>query len=164
MPNESSTFQIPNSSAPAPAAGASSDAEVYAEQSQISELIENLRLRKPSSSYPHLRTPEDKLNAESELGRTIFGPVPAGHQREFFEHKKLMWVWHESWRENDQDKTNTIRYEVRPAGVYKTTGGGNYISLRVPSSPTFASPLKPILSLSVLISIPNLPKAKLLVI
>ena len=129
MHNESSTFQIPNSSAPAPAAGASSDAEVYAEQSQISELIENLRLRKPSSSYPHLRTPEDKLNAESELGRTIFGPVPAGHQREFFEHKKLMWVWHESWRENDQDKTNTIRYEVRPAGVYKTTGGGNYYKL-----------------------------------
>ncbi|MBQ6130095.1 hypothetical protein IJI72_00115 [Candidatus Saccharibacteria bacterium] len=66
-----------------------------------------------------LKTLDDQINAESELGRTIFGPVPAGHQREFFEHKKNLWIWHEAWTEFGELKTVTIRYEVHPSGVYK---------------------------------------------
>lgn len=77
----------------------------------------------------NLRTLEDKINAESELGRTIFGPIPAGHQREFFEHKKNVWVWHESWRELGQPKEVTLRYEVRPNGVFKTMNNGHYAKL-----------------------------------
>lgn len=79
--------------------------------------------------HPPLRTLEDKINAESELGRTIFGPIPAGHQREFFEHKKNVWVWHESWQELGQPREITLRYEVRPNGVYKTANNGHYQKL-----------------------------------
>ncbi|MBQ3261115.1 hypothetical protein IJH29_00425 [Candidatus Saccharibacteria bacterium] len=76
-----------------------------------------------------LRTLDDKINAESELGRTIFGPVPAGHQREFFEHKKNLWIWHESWTEFGVRKEVTIRYEVRPNGVFKKTNTSLYHKL-----------------------------------
>ena len=76
-----------------------------------------------------LRSLEDKINAESELGRTIFGPIPAGHQREFFEHKKNLWIWHESWDELGVRKEITIRYEVRPNGVFKKTNNSPYLKL-----------------------------------
>ncbi|MBR3595119.1 hypothetical protein IKL45_02705 [Candidatus Saccharibacteria bacterium] len=75
------------------------------------------------------RTLEDKINAESELGRTIFGPIPAGHQREFFEHRKNLWIWHESWTEMGQPREITLRYEVRPNGVFKKTNGSAYYKL-----------------------------------
>ena len=75
------------------------------------------------------RTLDDKINAESELGRTIFGPIPAGHQREFFEHKKNVWIWHESWNELGVRQEITLRYEVRPDGVYKKTNSSPYVKL-----------------------------------
>ncbi|MBQ6147749.1 hypothetical protein IJH66_02510 [Candidatus Saccharibacteria bacterium] len=75
-------------------------------------------------------TVEDLINAESELGRTLFGPIPAGHQREFFEHKKNVWIWHESWNEFGSRKETTIRYEVRENGVYKKPLGGVYTKLK----------------------------------
>lgn len=76
-----------------------------------------------------IKTLDDKINAESELGRTIFGPIPAGHQREFFEHKKNLWIWHESWLDSGVEQSVTIRYEVRPDGVFKKTGTSPYFKL-----------------------------------
>ncbi len=70
------------------------------------------------------------INAESEVGRTIFGPIPAGHQREFFEHKKNVWIFHESWYELEAKKETTIRYEVRQDGVYKKPLGGKYVKIK----------------------------------
>ena len=70
---------------------------------------------------------EDLINAESAIGRTLFGPIPVGHRREFFKHKNNVWIWYESWIDAAglmQDMT--IRYEVRPTGVYKRQDGGNY--------------------------------------
>ena len=75
-------------------------------------LLKKLRLqpvRKP-------RTEADLINAESALGRTIFGPVPEGYPREFFHHHKNIWIWHENGV--------TIRYEVRPSGVFKKSANG----------------------------------------
>lgn len=72
-------------------------------------------------------TYEDLINAESELGRTIFGPVPVGHQREFFKNKENVWIWYEKWTDaagTPQDVT--IRYEIRPNGVYKKLIDKNY--------------------------------------
>ena len=69
---------------------------------------------------------DDLINAESELGRTIFGPVPVGHQREFFQYTKNVWMWHENWRENNIKHEITIRYEVRRDGVYKKLQGRGY--------------------------------------
>ncbi|MDR3298400.1 MAG: hypothetical protein LBT19_03485 [Candidatus Nomurabacteria bacterium] len=58
------------------------------------------------------------LNAESAFGRKIFGAVPDGHTREFFHHKKNVWIWYEDGV--------TMRYEVRPHGVFKKVGDGKY--------------------------------------
>jgi hypothetical protein len=72
-------------------------------------------------------TYDDLLNSESEIGRTLFGPIPYGHQREFFESKKNVWIWHENWLdEAGIEQSITIRYEVRPTGVYKKLSGGKY--------------------------------------
>ncbi len=77
--------------------------------------------------YTNKLSLEDLINAESELGRTLFGPIPVGHQREFFESKKNVWVWHENWTDQfGKLQEMTIRYEVRPTGVYKKSNGGDY--------------------------------------
>lgn len=69
----------------------------------------------------------DLINAESALGRTIFGPIPDGHQREFFIAKKNVWIWHENWVDKFGElQEMTVRYEVRPTGVFKRAGSGEY--------------------------------------
>ena len=60
----------------------------------------------------------DLINAESALGRTLFGDVIPGHQREFFMYKKNVWIWHEDGQ--------TIRYEVRQNGVFKKVDETGY--------------------------------------
>ena len=68
----------------------------------------------------------DLINAESEIGRQLFGPIPDGHRREFFCLDEHTWVWHEEWQENGQSHQQTTRYEIRETGVAKSTGGGKY--------------------------------------
>ena len=80
--------------------------------------------------YSNKLSYEDLVNAESEIGRTLFGPIPAGHQREFFESKKNVWIWYEGWPDAEGIlQGTTICYEVRPAGVYKKIAGGKYEKL-----------------------------------
>lgn len=77
--------------------------------------------------YTNKLTYEDLINAESELGRTIFGPIPAGHQREFFMTRSNVWIWHESYLDQrGVMQEMTIRYEIRPTGVYKRAGKQDY--------------------------------------
>jgi hypothetical protein len=92
------------------------------------EIITKLLDLAIKSKTPRL-SEADLINAESELGRTLFGPIPAGHQREFFHHKNNVWIWHESWLENNQAVDTTIRYEVRPHGVFKKIGDGPYVHI-----------------------------------
>ncbi|MBR2836878.1 hypothetical protein IKE79_00800 [Candidatus Saccharibacteria bacterium] len=83
-----------------------------------------------AARYSNRLSYDDLLVAESELGRTIFGPIPEGHQREFFKHRKNVWLWHESWTNAvGMTEQMTIRYEVRPTGVYKKAIGGAYQKL-----------------------------------
>lgn len=73
----------------------------------------------------------DLINAESKLGSTIFGPVPAGHRREFFHDQQNVWIWHEGWLDNySRAHQFTVRYEVRPSGVYKKLSAGKYVQLK----------------------------------
>ncbi|MDO4730000.1 MAG: hypothetical protein Q4A96_02270 [Candidatus Saccharibacteria bacterium] len=58
------------------------------------------------------------INAESALGRTLFGTVEEGKQREFFCLQKNVWVWYEDGQ--------VIRYEVRQSGVFKKVDNGSY--------------------------------------
>jgi hypothetical protein len=80
-------------------------------------------------SNPKKITEADLINAESEAAREIFGPVPAGHRREFFHHGKNVWIFHESWPNGDQTREMTVRYEVRMTGVFKKPLGGKYKQL-----------------------------------
>ena len=78
-------------------------------------------------TYSNKLTYEELINAESALGKTIFGPIPEGHQREFFEYRKNVWIWHESFVDPAGVMQNmTVRYEVRPDGVFKRPNNGNY--------------------------------------
>ena len=73
---------------------------------------------------------EDLINAESELGRTLFGPIPAGRQREFFKSKNNVWIWHENWTDEfGKMQDMTIRYEIRPEGVFKKVANGDYAKI-----------------------------------
>ena len=66
------------------------------------------------------------IRREAQVGGTLFGPIPAGHERQFFCLDQHTWVWHESWKENGQDKVVTTRYDVRPSGVIKSQNGQSY--------------------------------------
>lgn len=87
-------------------------------------------LKLKNANYTNRLTYDELINAESELGRTLFGPIPVGHQREFFKSRNNVWIWHEHWTDefgNLQDIT--VRYEVRPEGVFKKISSGNYEKL-----------------------------------
>ena len=91
---------------------------------KIDSLFEVL---KPTQPYSNRPTYDELVNAESALGRTIFGPIPMGHQREFFKHRENVWVWHENWTNPVGIAEDiTIRYEARPDGVYKKSAGAPY--------------------------------------
>lgn len=78
----------------------------------------------------HELTHADLINAESRLGSTIFGPIPAGHRREFFHDRQGIWIWHEDWQDAAANERElTVRYEVRKSGVYKKISAGNYFKL-----------------------------------
>ncbi len=98
--------------------------------------------------YSNRLTYDELVNAESAYGRTIFGPIPEGHQREFFEHRKNVWIWYESWVDkNGLIANQTIRYEVRPAGVYKKIAGQNYQKIEGKELDNFRSAAKTYLKL-----------------
>ena len=86
------------------------------------------RKRPAANSHNLTRQRRDALlNAESALGRTIFGPIPAGHRREFFEYRKNVWIWYESYVDPAGIMQNmTVRYEVRPNGIFKRPGNERY--------------------------------------
>lgn len=73
-------------------------------------------------------TLRDLIKKESEIGGQLFGPVPKGHQRDFFCLDKSTWVWHEQWVDSATRKkiTSTIRYEVHDNGVLKIQEGSPY--------------------------------------
>ncbi len=101
----------------------------------VLEPIEPYVMRDPADvvrafhASKHL-TRADLINAESCLGSILFGPVPAGHRREFFHDRENVWIWHESWYDqNVHHRQQTVRYEVRTSGVYKKISAGNYLKL-----------------------------------
>ena len=78
-----------------------------------------LRRQKASNTSARRKRAERELiNAESALGRTIFGKVAYGYKREFFCLEKNVWVWYENGM--------TIRYEVRENGIWKRVDDGGY--------------------------------------
>ena len=87
-----------------------------------------------TGSDPALNRPFKKLTErqliqkESEIGRDLFGPIPAGHRREFFCLDDHTWVWHEEWKDEEtgKRKSMTTRYEVHQNGILKVQDGTQY--------------------------------------
>lgn len=72
-------------------------------------------------------TERELLRLESEIGATLFGPVPAGHRREFFCLDEKTWIWHEEGRDATGRPTQfTTRYEVQEKGILKVQEGARY--------------------------------------
>lgn len=110
------------------------------------KLLKNLPMS--TEHYSNKLTYDELVNAESKYGRTLFGPIPTGHQREFFEHRKNVWIWYESWTDKNGAPLNqTIRYEVRPAGVFKKITGQNYQKIEGKELDNFRSAAKMYLKL-----------------
>lgn len=67
------------------------------------------------------------IRYEAEIGGQLFGPVPAGHHRQFFCLDTHTWVWYEEWKDSEGKRQSvTTRYEVRPNGILKAQDGQGY--------------------------------------
>ena len=72
-------------------------------------------------------TERELIELEAEIGGTLFGPIPAGHRREFFCLDEHTWVWHEEWiDENKQRQITSTRYEIHDNGILKAQDGKVY--------------------------------------
>lgn len=75
-------------------------------------------------------TERDLINLESRVGAMIFGAVPGGRRREFFNLNPDTWIWHEEWiDEKGAVHVQTVRYEVSETGVLKVLPGLKYSTL-----------------------------------
>jgi hypothetical protein len=87
---------------------------------KMPKITANLRPLKPL-------TKRELLQLESEIGRELFGPIPAGHTREFFNLDDNTWIWHEDFMGPDGKKqTSTIKYEIQEKGILKVQEGARY--------------------------------------
>lgn len=71
-------------------------------------------------------TERELLQLESEIGSQLFGEVPKGRRRSFFNLDPRTWIWHEEWLEGGVLKQATTRYEVHEQGILKVQEGSRY--------------------------------------
>jgi len=87
-----------------------------------------INLPHPRSKQRRRLTERELIQMESEIGAQLFGPVPAGHHRQFFNLDRTTWIWYEEWFDSETKKRQqaTIRYEVHPNGILKAQEGARY--------------------------------------
>lgn len=67
------------------------------------------------------------IELEAQIGGTLFGPIPAGHKREFFMLDEKTWVWHEEWLdEKGKRQITSTRYEIHANGILKAQNSKVY--------------------------------------
>lgn len=75
-------------------------------------------------------TERELIQLESAIGAQLFGEVPKGRRREFFNLDKTTWIWHEEWTDaNGKNNVTTTRYEVQPDRILKVQEGARYTFL-----------------------------------
>ncbi len=86
----------------------------------------DLKFKKSNRQLGQL-TERELLQLESEIGSQLFGPIPKGHRRSFFNLDQSTWIWHEEWLD---DKNNlqqaTTRYEIQNGHILKVQEGARY--------------------------------------
>ncbi len=84
----------------------------------VNTVLGNRSTQRQADLYSNL------IRHEAKIGGELFGPVPAGHRREFFCLNNRTWVWHEEWLDTKgQRHIRTTRYDVRPDGILKAQNG-----------------------------------------
>lgn len=72
-------------------------------------------------------THRELIQRESEIGGQLFGAIPLGHHRQFFNLDANTWVWYEEWAdEKGKPQNTTTRYEVHQNGILKVQEGSPY--------------------------------------
>lgn len=72
-------------------------------------------------------TERELLQLESEIGAQLFGEIPKGRRRSFFNLDPKTWIWHEEWMdERSELQQATTRYEVHDQGILKVQQGARY--------------------------------------
>lgn len=73
-------------------------------------------------------TERELIQLESDIGAQLFGSVPEGHRREFFNLDLSTWIWYDEWIDGitNQRMSMTIRYEVHENGILKVQEGARY--------------------------------------
>lgn len=69
------------------------------------------------------------IRREAKIGGELFGPAAPGVHREFFCLDKNTVVYHEESTKDGKVQIKTIRYDIRPSGVLKTSNGQHYQSV-----------------------------------
>lgn len=74
--------------------------------------------------WPRKLNRRELIKKESELGKQLFGPIPAGHDRDFFCLDDHTWVWHEGWRDaKGSYRSVSTRYEIHQDRIIKIQDG-----------------------------------------
>lgn len=72
-------------------------------------------------------TERELIQLESQIGATLFGPLPPRTNRSFFNLDETTWIWHEETElDHGQKRRTTIRYELQDKGVLKIQDGPRY--------------------------------------
>jgi len=80
----------------------------------------------------------DLIRKEAIIGRTVFGPIPEGHKREFFRVDKGTWVWQESWvDDNRQKQQRHTKYVLRDNDIVKSVNSGSYERVSIAEAENF---------------------------
>lgn len=89
-------------------------------------------LQVPKTQKPRKRpfkklTERELIQLESDIGAQLFGEIPKGHRREFFNLDLSTWIWYDEWLdEKSHRQSMTIRYEVHENGILKVQQGARY--------------------------------------
>jgi hypothetical protein len=75
-------------------------------------------------------TKRELLKLESKIGSELFGKIPKGHDRSFFNLDEKNWIWYEEWTDKNGKKQKiTTRYEIRKNDIIKVMPGPRYVKL-----------------------------------
>lgn len=85
----------------------------------------NITKRRPFQEL----TTRELIQLESQIGAKLFGEVPKGGRREFFNEDPSNWIWYEEWLGADgKPQSMTTRYEIHnDKGVLKVRQGEPYV-------------------------------------
>ena len=102
----------------------------------------NIFTRFFTNFFKNPATPEeierDLIKRESDIGRTVFGPVPKGVKREFFCLSQHTWVWHEE----RAGKVTITRYKIKETEILKSVNNGHYERISLEEARRFTQAVK----------------------